>query len=188
MKLDTQKRHDLAKDVRKLVNEVRKDVERIEKRADLPQFGASAFRGFERRFGNKLGNKYLPSMTTEQLQTMLRDIKYIRGLKSTTIEGAQHTKDVFLPLREELTALSEPQRDKFREIYNKFVEERRYLEEFKYELQEIVKDMVYSAVSVDEALTEMGALYDKASRTLGKEASEDEKVLLFSQNIREFLS
>lgn len=76
-------------------------------------------------------------MDTKQLRNMYRDLKYIAGLKSSTLEGATITASRYDPFAKTMESLSEDMRNLVWDVYSKLYAERGTgLERYKYEIFE----------------------------------------------------
>lgn len=177
----------MIRDIRRLEKNLKGRVSSIEKREDLPQFGAESFRKFERRMNKLLqGKRNLGALSEEQIQTLHRDIRYLNDLKSTSIKGATKARDVYKPVKEKIDALSPKLREKFWEIYNKTVERFGYMDMYKYELFETNIDYLYSGeTDVDQAVAEIFKQYDKTLRELRGEGDEETVRILFTQRLQD---
>lgn len=177
---------EMIKDIRKIEQNLSRRVANIEKREDLPQFGAESFRKYQQRVKNKLGGKKsLTSLTEEQVRTIHRDVRYLNTLKSTSIKGAEQARDMYLPVKQKLETLSPDLRKKFWSIYEKVVERFGYMDMFKYELFESNIDYIYGGESdTDKAVAEIFELYDKTLKELGGNVTDEEIKVLFTSKLQ----
>ena len=176
----------MIKDIRRIERNISKRVANIEQREDLPQFGAESFRKYQQRVKNKLGGKKsLTSLTEEQIRTIHRDVRYLNTLKSTSIKGAEQARDMYIPVKEKLEALSPDLRKRFWTIYEKMVDRFGYMEMFKYELFESNIDYIYGGESdEDKAVQEVFDLYDKTLKELGGNVTDEEVKVLFTSKLQ----
>lgn len=187
MKASNLNANELAKDIRRIEKNLKQRVAHIEAHEDLPQFGAESFRKFEDRLHRKLDGKPLSSLTEEELRTLHRDIRYINDLKSTSIRGAEIARDKYIPIKERLEALSPELRDRFREAYNKLVDENKLLEQFKYDIMGVDIDMIYGGSQADDIYYNIMELVDKTLEKLGSGYTDEEFKLLLTSELESFL-
>lgn len=145
-----------------------------------------------------------------ELLSIYRELKYIRGLKTSTLEGALEVAEKFEPLAKELRTLSEVKRKEFWDIYKKMYEENPLYEKFKYDIfqindeifqgnsanvedvledETIIKDKIdFDKVDKDTILTTIKSMYDETMEAQYGELSEAEKTVLFTEKLSNLLS
>ena len=176
---------ELIKEIQRLERNIRKRVEHIESREDLPQFGAESFRKYEKRKANKLDKKRLTSLSEKDLTTLYRDIKYLNDLRSLNIKGAEYAKEKYLPIKNMLETFSPDMREKFKEAYSKLVSNYALTDKyFKYEVQGAEMELMLSGQSnTDEIYRRIKELFDETLFE-NPDANETELRVLFADKLK----
>lgn len=177
---------ELIKEIQRLERNIRKRVENIEAREDLPQFGAESFRKYEKRKANKLDGKKLTSLSEKDLTTLYRDISYLNDLKSLSIKGAEYAKEKYLPIKNMLETFSPNMKEKFREAYSKLVSNYGLTDKyFKYEVQGAEIELMLSGQSnTDEIYRRIKELFDETLFE-NPDANETEIRVLFADKLKD---
>lgn len=177
---------EMIDEIRKIERKVIRRIKRIEQRKDLPQFGAESFRKFEKRVWNKTEGKPLSTLSESELRTILRDVRYLDNLKSTSIRGATQAKKVYLPVKDKLEALSKTTQNKFWELYDKIVERFELMNRFKYELYSSAIDYIYGGqTDTDKAVQQIFDEYDKIATETGMTLDDKPFRISFTKRLEE---
>ena len=175
---------DMIDDIQRMRRSMRASATQIKKRQDLPQFGAESFLKFDSRLKKTLGRKSLSSLDEEQIRTIYRDITYLKeNVKSTNLRGAEKAAKSWLPIQEQIKALSKEKQRQVYELYDKFVSQFRLIDKFKYELMEQTVSYIYDVVDMDKAVLELREILDKISEG-GTNISDEEFGIRFTQELK----
>lgn len=146
---ETEKR--LIKDIQNLKRNIERRFKTIEKRGlSSPSIEIYRYKGKDKKliYNNKLlelkGRYYDTSVrgkSLSKLQTIFNRLKYINGLKTSNYKGAEHYSNVVSPLLERVFEDKETS-SKIIEIYNKYVNENAYSENFKYDIWENILENI----------------------------------------------
>lgn len=94
-----------------------------------------------------LKQKSIADMNKGDLQSLVRELRYTRDLKSSTVSGLQGISDKIAPLKEKLATLSKDLQDKFWDVYQQvYSDTNGQIERFKYE---IFQSNIIDYISVD---------------------------------------
>lgn len=175
---------EMRKESRRLIKNLSRRIERIEGLgSSAPQYAVSAYRELEKRIP-----KRLTELSSTELTTLYRDLRYINSLKSSTVNGAIQTQSKFEPIKAKLEALSPDTQKNFWDIYGKLYERTSgTMENFKYELFEANIDYIYGGQEVDKAVEEILSEYDSTLKELGGDVSDAEIKVLFTSKLRTLL-
>lgn len=147
------------KEIRKLITNLSKRVNRIEALGDkVPQYATKSFRSLQKKIP-----KRLTSLDDEELTKLHRNLRYINSLKTSTVKGAIKAQEEYEPIKAKIQALSPEKRREFNRIYNKLYEETGNLtERFRYEVYGTAIDYVYGGVDIDEVYAKVKEIFDEA--------------------------
>ena len=129
----------LRKKTRRLIKNVSRRIERIEKydKETTPQYAVEKYRSLNIP-------KRLSELSRKELENLYRDLSYIERLKSSTVRGAKEVQRKLEPIKNNLKTLSPEAKKKFWEIYGKQYEiTSGTFEKYKYEVWGTILDMMY---------------------------------------------
>lgn len=136
----------------------------------------------------KFRDKSVSNMSRQEMISVYRELKYISQLKTSTVEGAIKSADVFSPIADKLQSFSPELKRKFWEVFGKSYEENRLLDRFKYEIFEHIIDEVNSATDTDELTAKVLQAYQETVEEEGKNVDDDKFRLSFTGTLSELLS
>lgn len=148
-------RADLEKEVKRLYKNVSRRIERVRALEDAPTYAVKDFDEATKNFSGST-----KGMTMKDLLDLERDLEYINDLKTSSVKGALKAKETFKPIADKLDTFSKTTKDKFWELYGKFMETLNIMDKYKYDVMDIVMDYTTAGVSVDEAVEEMQKKFD----------------------------
>lgn len=178
----------LIRNIRRINRNVRDRIKRIESKEDLPQYGATSYRNFEKRLKEK-GN--LSKLSIQELNTINRDIVYLdTSVKTTRVEGAELAQKYYEPFKEKLSALSKEKQAEVMDTYNKIIDRFADFAKYKYELLNVSVNEIYGGSTPDDIVKKIFDLYDslilnKAEGNSAGITNEDVKVFI-AKTIRGF--
>jgi hypothetical protein len=160
---------ELRREIYSLRRTLKEDIRAVREASKLdPTIPRDAINQYK-KISKLMKEKSVRSMDTRDLKSTYRQLGYIRGLKSSTLEGAEKTAETFYPIKQFLDVLSPTLRDEFWDYYGKAYKENPFLEKFKYEIMEISKDIMISGRQLTpKLLTELlQIMVDKDSEAFG---------------------
>lgn len=201
---------ELRREIYALRRALRIDIKEVKKASkvvtEIPTYAATHLAKAEK----EMKAKSVCKREGAELSSIYRELKYIRGLKSSTLEGAIETAEKFEPIAKELKTLSEEKRKEFWDIYKKMYEDNPLYEKFKYEIFQIndeifqgssanlddileedtiIKDELdFTEVNKDTILTTIKSMYDETMEAQYGELTEAEKTVLFTKKLSNLLS
>lgn len=137
-------------EIRRLLTNVGRRLENIEGMGN-PSPAIETFLDIQNKFlGEELGEisisrlrSALREMDEKTATSLLRNLKYVDRLKTSTVRGAKSYNDRIRPVLERYERWDEATKAKFREIYRKtFMESGYYLEKFKYDIFELAANAI----------------------------------------------
>lgn len=182
MKAVNQDRENLLKESRRIYRNLSKRMRRIQGLSDLQDIPDYAFYKFRELQENT--PRDIRTLNDEELLQYYRDLKYISGLKSSTVKGAKSIQNKWEPVREILNTLSKDTKDKFWSVYKRLYEEGGVRERFKYEVFGNTISRMLQGTDVDRIKDDITKLYD----SLIKEGVDDDELpIRFSEGLNELL-
>lgn len=148
-------RADLEKEVKRLYKNVSRRIEKVRALEDVPTYAVKDFDEATKNFSGKT-----KGMTMKDLLDLERDLEYINDLKTSRVKGALKAKETFKPIADKLDTFSKSTKDKFWELYGKFMETVNIMDKYKYNVMDVVMDYTTAGISVDEAVKEMQKKFD----------------------------
>lgn len=148
-------RADLEKEVKRLYKNVSRRIERVRALEDAPTYAVKDFDEATKNFSGST-----KGMTMKDLLDLERDLEYINDLKTSSVKGALKAKETFKPIADKLDTFSKSTKDKFWELYGKFMETVNIMDKYKYNVMDVVMDYTTAGVSVDKAMEEMQKKFD----------------------------
>lgn len=175
---------EMRQEIYRLRRELRADLKEVRELSrtsslTIPQDALKHMRDLEKRTTKSKGGTAVSHMGERELRNLYRDLEYVRGLKSSTPEGASKSAITWQPVKEFLDSTTEETRDKFWEVYNKLVSNRYLEEKFKYEIFEILRQQTeYGNLSdIDESamaqlVSKLDDFYEEFTMYYGDDASD----------------
>ena len=178
----------LRRDIYALRRELRKDIKEIraEIKADAitPDIAVRKMAKLEKQMKEKAVSK----MSPKELRSTYRQLKYIRGLKTSTVEGARETASHYEDIAPKLKNLSKAQIKKFWDTYEHLTDISPLYKYMKYEifsgLADVVTKMNLSAEELGQAIDQ---LYQKSVEGELDNEPTDKKTLLLIQSFKPIL-
>ena len=178
----------LRRDVYALRRELRKDIKEIraEIKADpiTPDIAVRKMAKLEKQMKEKAVSK----MSPKELRSTYRQLKYIRGLKTSTVSGAKETASHYEDIAPKLKNLSKTQIKKFWDTYEHLTDISPLYKYMKYEifsgLADVVTKMNLSAEELGQAIDQ---LYQKSVEGELDNEPTDKKTLLLLQSFKPIL-
>lgn len=134
---------ELRKDINDLRKELREDIKGVENYIKslqpsefMPKVAVNKFHELDKT----IKEKGISNMSTEELKTVYRDLEYIRTLKTSTVEGAIKSKQLWQPIEEKLSTFGKREKRRFFKAYDKLYEEIPVVMQFKYQLFDIASE------------------------------------------------
>lgn len=122
---------------------------------------------------------------TKELRQIYRDLRYTRGLKSSSPEGAISVSQTFTPIKEKLDAMSPTLRQKFWYLYSKvYGESRGLMERFKYEEFKTAVENIDIATDVSDLATQIITKFDEVYKELPRHATDEQRRVLFTDKLK----
>lgn len=173
---------EMRKEIRRVLRQVGRNVKEIEAAASVSSFIPTYAVEKVKQFRKDIRKLSIKRATGRTLRNYYRDINYIAGLKSATLEGAQEMSWTWQPIKAQLDEMTEEQKKKFWNIWDKAYSENALLEHFKYEIMSESVQRVF-----DENNTDFGQkvvdIFEETQlelrRYLGREPSEQEIASIF---------
>lgn len=115
------------------------------------------FANLERKYGSTIAietfrKRNIPlttrGLSLKDLQQQHRNLTYISSLKTSTVKGQKQYEKSFKPIENALKDTNVS--DKFFELYNKFIEENRWMEKYKYEIFDTLLEEINENKSDEE--------------------------------------
>lgn len=182
MKASTLSRKEQQKEVRRLVKNLSRRIARIENlNLSGSQYAINRYREIEKTLPKNLGKA-----TDKQIQTLYRDLRYVDSLKTSTVRGAKQTMKVFEPIKNKLNTLSKSTQDKFWEAYGKLYENSSTMANFKYEIFDVLSDVMLQGVDTEQLVLEIIDEYKDTLEQLGGEVTDEEIKVLFTDKLTSF--
>ena len=159
-----------------------RELQKGEPSLAIPTYATNQYALLKRQMRDKSVKK----MSRTELISTRRQLQYIKGLKSSTVEGAKETAVKFSPLADKLKALSPQLQDKFWEIYRKaYSDTKGQLERFRYELfSSDLIDQVGIGTDTGELAHLISEKYRELELETTKDTPEEEKRELFTQRLK----
>ena len=148
-------RADLEKEVKRLYKNVSRRIERVRALEDAPTYAVKDFDEATKNFSGST-----KGMTMKDLLDLERDLEYINDLKTSSVKGALKAKETFKPIADKLDTFSKSTKDKFWELYGKFMETVNIMDKYKYNVMDVVMDYTTAGISVEKAIKEMQDKFD----------------------------
>lgn len=173
---------ELRREIYSLRKIIRSDIRQVKNAAKdnhlIPQSAINQMRKLEQ----KMRQTAVSKMTGTQLRSTYRGLMHIHGLKSGTLEGATKVAERLQGLLSQAQQLTPQQLRKTWEVYHKLVEQSAIFQKYKYEILEVVPDVVTKTrLSADELAIRIEKLYDQTVRGVVDEKqykSKTSKMLL----------
>ena len=182
MKASTLSRKEQQKEVRRLVKNLSRRIARIENlNLSGSQYAINRYREIEKTLP-----KNLRTATDKQIQTLYRGVRYVDSLKTGTVKGAKETMKTFEPIKEKLSILSKDTRQKFWEAYGKLYENSSTMANFKYELFDVLSDVMLQGVDTEQLVIDIIDEYMNTLEQLGGEVTDEEIKVLFTDKLTSF--
>lgn len=178
---------ELRQDIYKMRREVEaniKGVKELQKSESSLAVPTDAIQQYA-KLNRLMRNKSVRRMDRDELISVRRQLAYIKGLKSSTVEGAKKTAVKFEPLNHKLKSLSPSLQDKFWEVYRKaYSDTKGQLENFKYEIFESdLIDTINSGTDTGELAQKIADKFREVSLKTTKDTPDDEKRRLFTDTL-----
>lgn len=142
----------LVDNINKVFDKLKDRIPRVEAR-----FGKTF--GVEEFYNRGLDTRSVKGLSMEELSKLYRDVSYVEGLGTTRVSGVEHLMNVIQPILDLKDVSESLPRDIF-EIYGRLVEEKRILENFKYQVLETIADLVIGGFSKKEIAENIRSLYE----------------------------
>lgn len=176
MKAIKQDRQTIEQESRKLYRNLSRRIKAIQSQeTPVADYAVKDFRELQEKYPRKLAD-----MNDKQLREYYRDLRYISGLKTSTVKGALEAAKTFNPIVEKLRVFSPKTEDKFWKIYGKLFENNALLEKFKYEVFESIQTQLYGGLDVDDIIQNIEEAYQEAQE---EGANADEQSILFTSKL-----
>ncbi len=187
----------MRKEIRRVLRQVGRNAKEIEAAAsvsfDIPTYAVEHLKDFRRQI-KKISIKRATGRT---LRNYYRDINYIAGLKSATVEGAMEMSYGIQPIVRAVKALPEEEEKAFWRVYDKAYSEDALMQHYKYE----ILDTVYQSMTegnhikakneADNIGKDIVNLFSKVQlelrEYLGREPSEQEIAGIFIERLQQIL-
>lgn len=154
-------RNELEKEIKKLVSNIKRRIKRVVKK-----YGQTP--GTRRALKNGTLNAKVKKLNETQLKEKLRELKYINSLKTTRVKESGYYTKTFKAI-EDFLKDNPGYSDKFWEIYNKLVEEKRIQNYYKYDVMDIISQ------SLSYGTTDYEDIAKAIDDALANESNEDEE-------------
>lgn len=136
----------------------------------------------------QMREKSVSKMSKQELVSTYRQLKYIRGLKSSTVEGAKETASHYEDIAPKLKNLSKSQIKKFWDTYEHLTDISPLYKYMKYEifsgLADVVAKMNLSSEELGQAIDQ---LYQKSVEGELDNEPTDKKTRLLLQSFKPIL-
>lgn len=130
--------------------------------------------------------------SNKELQNLLSNLRYYNSLKTSSIKGVENYKKKFEHIEAALNQYktadgSNPVKKKFYELYNKFVEENHLIDKYKYEVMELINNMMAFGESDEDIRDEVENLYNQLyAQEQGIQSTNKETSLSYADTARIF--
>lgn len=120
--------------------------------------------------------------TEQEIVDLYRDLKYVTGLKTATLEGAKQSLENFEPINVYLSALEEEEQETFWNIYDKIYEDLQ--SKYKYEIMETISALQTADMSPQQIEKRIKKAYtDILEGKRGKDISDEQLELRFTRKL-----
>lgn len=145
-------RNEMIEEIKRLTKNLSRRAKSIESLGDsYSQDFVKSFKSTRKQFTGRYAN-----MSDEQLEKLLRNLRYENNLTGSTVEGVKFLKNKFEPIKEKISTLSPKTQHKVIETYNKVMEKAEsLLDKYRYELLEIVTNKIYEGENPEEIVQEI---------------------------------
>lgn len=175
---------ELRKDIYKNLRELRKNISEVRKLSKEDYMIPTDAMERMTQLNKKLKGKSIKSQSLKELHETNRQIKYIKGLKSSTPYGATETAQKFQPIREHLKSFSQDKRDEWWDIYGELYKHTATMDRYKYEIFDYIDKKFQSAQPPDNILGDIINAYKKSQFGDGNEI---EKGIRFTEELQKLL-
>lgn len=117
---------------------------------------------------------YTKGLTLQQLKNQRRDLLYFSGLKTSYVKGMKSFEKHWKKIENYFEAVPES-KDKFWELYNKFVEEHVIMMNYKYDITEVIYAGMSEGKTEEQIVKELDTLFN-AIQYGEEEISPDENL------------
>lgn len=162
-------RSQLAAENRKLIRNLKRRIHNLNKK-----YGATPATSKLISMGTPL---YTKGLTLQQLKDQKRDLIYISGLKTSYVKGMKSFTEHWEKIDTFFKEKGEYTKDKFWEIYNKFVEEHAIMHAYKYDITEIIYANMQDGKSEEQIYDNLNKLFNAIQ--YGEETVVDDSTRLF---------
>lgn len=165
-----------------------KELKNVDKEVEItsyPTYALDDMRKLEKLFRQKA----VRYMDKKELQDTYRDLRYIRNLKSSTVEGAREVFENFQPIADKLGKLDEKERKAFWDIYKYARENKGLLEHFKYQLfNELVDSKAYVELKGnEEGIRSLAEKIQEKFHTTYKGGDYEQQQISFTNALKDLL-
>lgn len=172
-------RDELLKESRLLYQQLNREFRLIEKeKTPVLKDAYNRFHQFKKDFKYADFSKYSDKMVKD----LYRDLKYIQGLKSSTLEGAKESVETFGDTKKFLESLSQEKQKQFWDIYNRAYKNLSptLIERFKYDVFGVVSNEMLLGQNIDDIFEKIQEAFDNAYEEGYTEVEQGE---LFAENL-----
>lgn len=173
----------LKKEIYKLRRELRDDMSKIrsalKSTPNIPTDALKKMQDIEKTFRVKS----IKDMEKKELQSVYRQLRYIRGLRTSKLGGAVETMVRFSPIKEKLDSLSKEKRDEFWGIYGALYSEFSGMSKYKYEILQTI-DRKFGDEDSEDIFTSIYSLYTSILEKYDGDISDEELKLLFTKKLK----
>lgn len=191
MKATPQEEKILRREIYALRRELRRDISKVKELAlnDVssltPTYAIDKMKSLEKEM-----RKYsVRKRSTPELVSLNRQLKYIRNLKTSTPEGALKTKELFQPIRNKLSQMTEDERKEWYKAYDELYNKSLNYEKFKYEIFDFT-DKIFSGDNTEYIVDLVTNAYKEAEikhKEETDEYDEDRVKVLLTEILKQFL-
>ena len=175
---------ELRKDMYKNLRELRKNISEVRKLSKADYMIPTDAMDRMTNLNKKLKGKAIKYQSLKELHETNRQIKYIKGLKSSTTYGAIETAQKFQPIKEHLKTYSQDKRDEWWEIYGELYKHTATMDRFKYEIFDYIDKKFQSAQPSEDILGDIINAYKKSQFGDGNDI---EKGIRFTAELQKLL-
>lgn len=186
MQAHSQDEKSLRKDIYKLRRELRSDLKEVRGASKLSSLIPTEALSHMTKVEREMRDISVRKMGTRDLLSTYRQLKYIRGLKSSTIEGAEKSAKLWTPIKEHLDAFSKDTRDEWWNAYGEIYKNWSTMDKFKYTIFEYV-DKAFTGDNAEEIKAKLVTEIDKILEAARGELPQDEVDLRISNKLQELL-
>lgn len=161
MEIDKKYEKNLRRDIYALRRELKYDIRDVreahKKDFLIPDYAVKHMTDLNRIFRNKS----VRAMDYTELLKVYRKMLNIRGLKSSTLEGATNARNSLINAIPKLSELNEKQADKMWSAYERLVEQNAALSQYKYDIYNAIADVALQVknLSVDDIASKVDEIY-----------------------------